>query len=269
MSKIKVKKEFDKYYYYRLSVQSPDNDVLFFRKAFTELKGRAPKQLCEDFCGTFDICCEWVKLDPENEAFGIDLEPETIEYGQKHYLPLLKEQEQKRITLHHDNVLNSKKLPKSELIVALNFSYFLFKKREDLKAYFKSAYDRLEKDGLFIADCFGGSQCQEANEEETEHEEEGFSYFWDQDSFDPLTNFAQFYIHFKRKGEKKRERCFEYDWRMWSIPEIKEVMEEVGFSKTHVYWEGTGEDGDGDGEFVKVTEGEECEAWVAYVVAEK
>ena len=75
------------------------------------------------------------------------------------------------------------------------------------------------------------------NEEETEHD--GFSYFWDQDSYDALTNFGQFYIHFKRKGEKKREKVFSYDWRLWSIPELKECLLEAGFEKTVVYWEGT------------------------------
>jgi len=107
----------------------------------------------------------------------------------------------------------------------------------------------------------------EPNEEETEHK--GFSYFWDQDSFDPVTNFAEFYIHFKRKGEKKRKKVFSYQWRMWTIPEIRECMEEVGFQKTHVYWEGSDEDGDGNGEFKRVEQGEDCDSWVAYVVAEK
>lgn len=260
------KKDFDKYYYYRKSVQSPDNDVLFFRRTYRELTGTFPKTLCEDFCGTFDICCEWVKLGPELEAMGIDLEPETLQYGKKNYLSKLSEQQQKRIKVVEGNVLDTN-FGQSDIVVALNFSYFLFKKRSQLKAYFEAAYSRVKEGGIFIADCFGGSQCQEPNEEETEHD--GFSYYWDQDSFDPVTNHAQFYIHFKVKGEKKRERCFEYDWRMWSIPEIREIMEEAGFKATHVYWEGTDEDGEGDGEFRRVTEGEECEAWVAYVVAEK
>jgi hypothetical protein len=29
-----------------------------------------------------------------------------------------------------------------------------------------------------------------------------FSYLWDQDSFNPITHEAMFYIHFKRKREK-------------------------------------------------------------------
>ena len=48
-----------------------------------------------------------------------------------------------------------------------------------------------------------------------------------------------------------------------------DLLEEVGFKNTHVYWEGTNEDGEGDGNFVRVTQGEECESWVSYIVSEK
>jgi hypothetical protein len=44
---------------------------------------------------------------------------------------------------------------------------------------------------------------------------------------------------------------------------------EVGFSKVHVYWEGTAKDGSGDGNFTRVDHGESCQSWIAYVVAEK
>ena len=56
---------------------------------------------------------------------------------------------------------------------------------------------------------------------------------------------------------------------MWSIPEIRELLEEAGFKSSVVYWEGTDKDGDGDGEFYQVTEGEECESWIAYIVGVK
>ena len=107
----------------------------------------------------------------------------------------------------------------------------------------------------------------EPNEHETEHDD--FSYFWDQDTYNPVTHEAMFYIHFKRRGEKKREKVFTYDWRLWGIAELKDILEEVGFSKSLVYWEGTDEDGDGNGEFTVTEEGEDCESWVAYIVGIK
>lgn len=98
---------------------------------------------------------------------------------------------------------------------------------------------------------------------------EGYSYYWDQDCFDPITNEAQFYIHFKRRGEAKRQEVFSYDWRMWSIPELRDLLVEVGFSATYVYWEGSDKNGEGNGIFTRAERGEECEAWVAYIVAAK
>jgi hypothetical protein len=258
-------KEFDKYYYYKNSVQSPDNDVLFFRDTYKELRGKKAQTLREDFCGTFALSCEWVRLDPKHEAYGVDLDAEPIRYGKEKYLSQLKKPERKRVHIQENNVL-SVGLPHTDIIIATNFSYFIFKKRADLVYYFRNVRDSLNEDGLFMVDIFGGPHCMEANEEETEHD--GFSYFWDQDSYDPVTNEALFHIHFKLPGEKKKT-SFTYDWRMWSIPEIRDIMADAGFSKTHVYWEGDDEDGEGNGEFERVERGEECEAWVAYIVAEK
>lgn len=262
------KPDFDKYYYYKLSVQSPDVDVEFFQKEYRTLTKREPVTFREDFCGTFSLCCEWVKLDPNYQAIGYDLDSEPLQYGKEHYFSLLSDDQKSRVKVEEADVL-SEGLQKADIICAVNFSYFIFKEREQLKSYFQNAHKGLNEDGVFILDIFGGSQCQEANEEETEHEDEGFSYYWDQDNFNPVNNHAQFYIHFRRHGEKKRREVFSYDWRLWTIPEIREILQEAGFSKSHVYWEGTDEDGGGDGEFTRTEEGEECEGWIAYIFAEK
>lgn len=258
------KGSFDKYFYYYSSVQSPETDVEFLDLTYQELRLSKPRCLREDFCGTFAICCEWVQLDPTYEVFGVDLDPEPIEYGRKNYLSQLSKSQKSRVQILQVNVLD-KDLPKSDIILASNFSYYIFKTRKDLRAYFANAYKGLNKNGIFVVDCFGGSDCQSPNEEKTQHD--GFNYYWDQDSYDPITHHASFYIHFKKKGGKKK-KVFSYNWRMWTIPEIREVMEEEGFKKTHVYWEGTGDDGEGNGIFTQVESGEECDAWVAYIVGE-
>ena len=262
----KTKKEFDKYLYYLKSVQSPEDDVQFLKNTYEELKKKTPRVLTEDFCGTFKICCEWAKLNPKNKAIGIDLSEEPIQWGKEHHLSELEPEARKRITLLNENVM-APELPTSDIIAAMNFSYNIFKSRQDLKAYFTAAKNRLNDDGLLICDIFGGTGIDEDVEEETVHDD--FSYFWHQETWDPVTRFGKFHIHFKRKGEKKREEVFTYDWRLWTIPEIRDLMDEIGFSKTHVYWEGTDEDGDGDGEFKKTETGEACEGWIAYIVAEK
>jgi hypothetical protein len=65
-------------------------------------------------------------------------------------------------------------------------------------------------------------------------------------------------------------RAFSYEWRLWSLPEIREVLEEAGFKNVTVWWEGTEEDtGEGDGEFEPAERGEACPGWIAYFTAEK
>ncbi len=259
-------KPFDKYYFYQKSVQDPKGDVKFFLNTFKEVKGKSPKSLSEDFCGTFLICCEWVKLNKHHKAIGVDLDPQPIEYGMKNHFSRLSSSEKKRLKIQRTNVLNPS-LPKTDMVIASNFSYFIFKKRYELKSYFQNCYRRLNRGGVYICDIFGGSQCFEPNEEETDFED--WSYFWDQDTFDPVTNESMFYIHFKLKGQGKIKKVFKYDWRMWSIPEVREILNEVGFKNTYIYWEGSTDDGEGDGQFSRTESGEYCESWIAYIVCEK
>ncbi len=265
VSKKTGKTQFDKYELYSKAVQSAENDVVFIRNTYKELKKKAPRIFREDFCGTFALSTEWIKLDPKHQSIGVDLDPEPIAYGKTHYLAKLRPEQQKRMKVIEGNVMDPS-LEKADIIAAMNFSYFCFKQRWMLKQYFANAYKTLSKDGIFLVDVFGGSQCYDAIEDRIKHKD--FTYYWDQTNFDPVTNEAVFHIHF-RVGGKKIEQVFTYDWRLWSITEIREIMHEVGFSKSHVYWEGTAKDGSGDGNFTRVDHGESCESWIAYVVAEK
>ena len=128
----------------------------------------------------------------------------------------------KNVSIIEADVLSSG-LPKADIVAALNFSYFGFKKRKTLLEYFKAAHQSLADDGILVLDCFGGSGCM-GTPTSTETEHDDYSYYWDQDSYHPLTNEAMFYIHFKRKGEKKREKVFTYDWRLWGIAEFKDLL---------------------------------------------
>lgn len=263
---VKKLEPFDKYFYYLASVQSPESDVSFMHDTYLQLRGKKPKVLREDFCGTFANCCSWVKLGRNYTAIGVDLDQEPLDYGTKHHWEKLSPGEQKRTSILRKNVLDPR-LPTADVICALNFSYFCFKERPLMLKYFRSAYKRLAKDGMMIMDCFGGSKCYEANLEETEFSK--FSYFWDQDTFNPINNHCKFHIHYQRKGEPRRNRVFTYDWRLWSLPELSDILTEAGFSKVHIYWEGSDKKGEGNGVFTPSHVGEECESWIAYLVATK
>ena len=51
----------DKFDCYQKSVQSPKHEVEFFEQAYRDVAGSKPRILREDFCGTFAVCCTWVK----------------------------------------------------------------------------------------------------------------------------------------------------------------------------------------------------------------
>ena len=67
----------------------------------------------------------------------------------------------------------------------------------------------------------------------------------------------------------KIKLAFTYDWRLWTLPELTELLAEAGFSKTRVLWEGDDGDGGGNGEFTEQATGVADLAWIAYIVAEK
>lgn len=265
-SKVQKLPAFDKHLYYEKSVQNPSNEVEFISEKFEQLRDRPAKLLREDFCGTAAISCAWVAQDSDNKAWGIDLDSDPIAYGKANHYASLTSDEQKRMKYIQGNVLDTP-TPKVDVCFAFNFSYFIFHKRQELKNYFQSVYKSLKSDGIFFLDIFGGPESQTVMTDVMEHDH--FKYYWECQKFNPLNNECRFAIHFKRKGEQKRENVFVYDWRMWGLQEVRDILEEVGFKQTHAYWEEDDEDGEGSGEFYLSEEEENCDAWVTYIAALK
>ena len=256
----------DKYKLYQKSVQEPEHEMDFFDQAYTEAFGKKPKVLREDFCGTFAVCCEWVKKTGRT-AYGIDLDPEPLNWGKKNNLAKLSPAQQARVTLIQDDV-RSNTTPKADILAAQNFSFWYFKTREELLRYFKIAHRNLAEQGIMVMDMMGGGDC--ITDESTDKRKVGsFTYIWDQAHYNPITHDCSFYIHFKFKDGSKLNKAFEYHWRFWTIPEVRELLIEAGFSASYVYWEGTDEDGEGDGNWERSEEASSEPCWIAYLVAVK
>ena len=251
---------------YEKSVQNVEHEVEFLQTTFQQIRGRKAILFREDFCGTASASCQWVKQGGEFQAIGVDIDPSVLEWGRTHRLAKLPVADQPRVSLIEADVMTAA-TPAADLLAAFNFSYFIFKTRDELRAYFKKSYDALKEDGVFFVDLFGGPEAQEVTREKTKHKR--FSYIWHQAEFYPVTNHIVCHIHFKFKDGSRIKKAFSYDWRLWSAPEIREVLDEAGFSKSTLYWEGEDEDGEGNGEFTPEERGEADLAWIAYIVAEK
>ncbi len=256
-----------KFELYQESVQNAPFEIEFIREIYKRRRKKQPLKLREDFCGTALLCCEWANQIPRGEAIGLDLDQTTLRWGQKHNVDPLGDAAS-RIRLLKRDVMNATRL-KADVIAALNFSYFIFKTRVLLKQYFQRVHKALLQGGMLVLDLYGGPQAQVLQEESTE-QDPGFEYVWDQDYFNPVTAETKCYIHFDLTDGTRIERAFTYHWRLWTLPEIQDLLTEIGFRKVNVYWEGTDEDTqEGDGNFEINREGDDAESWIAYVVAFK
>jgi hypothetical protein len=133
--------------------------------------------------------------------------------------------------------------------------------------YFARVREALKDDGIFFLDAFGGYESMEEMKEKTKYDD--FTYVWEQKHYYPVTGEMECHIHFKFPDKSKLKKAFSYTWRLWTLPEILELLTEAGFKNPTVYWEGTDEDGEGDGVFTPEARGEADAGWIAYIVAEK
>jgi hypothetical protein len=257
----------DRHQLYEESVQSPDEESAFIDRVFRSLRGRTPALLREDFCGTHFLSGTWVKRRAGNRAVGFDLDTSVLAWGRARRAAQLKPAQLARLDMRRGDVRSARSEP-VDVLAAFNFSYFLFKTRADLVGYFRHARTQLKRDGVMMLDCYGGYES--FSEQTEERDLDGFTYQWQTERYDPVTGDVLNHIHFVFPDGSRLRKAFTYDWRLWTIPEIRECLAEAGFRRTHVYWEGTDHaTGEGDGVFRKTQVGEACGGWIAYLAAEK
>jgi hypothetical protein len=261
----------DKFRCYQQAVQEPEHEVEFFDQVYRQLFRRSPYSLREDFCGTFSICCNWVQSHPKRTAVGVDLCPETLQWGKEHNLAKLTEEQTGRIRLLERDVRTQNR-PQVDILTAQNFSFWIFKTRQELVEYFRIARANLNKQGMLVMDMMGGGDCYQegvTDKRLIRKGKKGFRYHWEQACFNPVTSEASFYITFKFNDQSKLKRAFEYHWRFWTIPEVRELLQEAGFTKSFVYWEEEDEDGEDTDVWSAAEIAPSHPSWIAYIVALK
>jgi SAM-dependent methyltransferase len=268
----------DRHELYQLSVQNVDAEIDFVDATYKALRGRHAVRLREDFCGTGNTSCEWVRRRTSNLAFGLDIDQPTLDWGQAHNLSKLTPAQRKRVELINRNVLTPGDAVGMDCVLAMNFSYWLFKTRDQMREYFRAVRDSLADGGVFFLDHYGGSETMTEMVEKRDIEPgkgRKFVYEWDQASYNPITGDMTCRIHFRFPDRTRMKNAFEYHWRLWTLPEIRELLSEAGFSKVTVYWEGDELDkkgeptGEGSGEFSPSETGSADPAYISYITAEK
>ncbi len=270
----------DRHELYQQSVQNTEAEIDFVDETFRKLRRRRATLLREDFGGTANTSCEWVRRREENVAVTLDLDADPLGWGLAHNVAKLEPEQAARVRLLRGNVLDpegARPFPRDDgrpiprrgfdCVLAMNFSYWCFTTRAEMLAYFKAVRRSLRPDGIFFMDHYGGS---DALKEMTETRRwSRFTYIWDQAEFNPITGRMKCYIHFKFPDGSKMERAFEYEWRLWTIPELRDILADAGFKKSTVYWEEDDGKGGGNGVFKPTEKGEADRAYITYIVAEK
>lgn len=221
-----------------------------------------PRVLGEDFSGTAALARAWLLLDRSFRAVGVDMDPAIIKRTPRH----------PRLTMLAKDVL--KVTRKVDVLAATNFPVMYWHTRPQLVTYLKHARTRLNKGGVFVCDLYGGpSALQPGTTTRRLRLPDGtpFQYAWQQRRVDAVAGIVENAIHFKVLGNKPQaiRNAFEYTWRLWSIPELREAMDEAGFATTEVH-DRLGGAVDGEGNlYVGVLQPDERldENYVVYVAA--
>lgn len=261
----------DRHLLYQCAVQDVDTEIDFVEQTWSELRQRPAVFLREDFCGTANTACEWVLRDGDHQAVGVDLDREVLDWSRLNRLAQLDEEQLERIELLNEDVLRTRP-GLADIILAMNFSYYLFMSRDDLREYFANVLDGLVSDGILFLDAYGGYEAPMVLTESRECEDEDgnpFTYIWDQASFNPIDSCMNCQIHFEFPDDSRMDKAFSYQWRLWTLPEIREILYEAGFSVVDVYWEGTDETrNEGNGIYTPSDIGDADPGWVCYIVAQ-
>jgi cyclopropane fatty-acyl-phospholipid synthase-like methyltransferase len=257
----------DRHVLYENSVQAVDAEIDFVDGTFTQLRGRHAATLREDFCGTANTSCEWIRRRPDNFAIGVDLDEQVMDWGRQRHIAALDDPAKERIQLLNADVVNVD-THDQDIVLAMNFSYWAFTKRAKLRDYFVNVRRSLNDDGIFFLDCYGGYEAFCVMKEHTDYD--GYRYTWDQAAYNPITGDLLCHIHFKFDDGSRLKKAFTYEWRLWTLPEIREILEEAGFSRVTVHWQGWDDDEEeASGEFFPAENADADAGWLCYIVAER
>jgi cyclopropane fatty-acyl-phospholipid synthase-like methyltransferase len=230
---------------YEASVQGVEYDLDFFERVWRATRGGRFRTLREDFCGTAQLACAWVRRRPLHRAWGVDLDAGVLAWAKEQHLVRMRGASRRVALLRRD--VRTVSRPPVDVVVALNFSYWTFKERADLRRYFRAVQRSLGPRGLFFLNLFGGTAAMDRLVETRRIAPStgpdglrlpGFTYVWEQARFNPVDHHLLCHIHFHFAGGTQMRRAFTYDWRLWTLPEVRELLAEAGFRSSEVYVEG-------------------------------
>jgi hypothetical protein len=222
----------NKYSLYTLCAQNPPRDAKALLAIYADVNQRERNDLTlgEDFSAAAALSRAWCQLLPKGRAVAVDHDPEALSLARAH----------PRVRLVQSDVFDA--ATKVDLLAVLNFSIGELHRRSRLLAYFKHARSRLKPRGCLVCDIYGGADCFNTgtvSQRILGPRGQRITYRWEQRTADPLTARVTNAMHFQisRTGAKsiRLHDAFVYNWRLWSVPELREAMLDAGFADVQVY----------------------------------
>jgi SAM-dependent methyltransferase len=249
---------------YRLAVQHPMAEVAFLLRPATRLR--------EDFAGTAAVAAAWVAMHEEHRALAVEAHGPTARWAGKRAAAELGPRAGDLHLIEGDvRQIAPPDVPKVDVVAALNFSSFIYHDRASLGAYLAGARRCLRAGGIVALDAYGGPGAMRVGVQRrrvippTDEGIRPFDYEWDQRAYDAVTGRVDCRIHFRLAGGQRREDAFRYDWRLWTLPELREAMLEAGYRRVDVWCDDVA-GRDRTGRYRPRTCLSAREDWVAYVI---
>lgn len=251
----------DRHRLYELAVQAPDRDARWLTRWFRRAAGRPLRHLREDFAGTAAIARAFVQGGADRRALAVDADPPTVRAAARAAAAALTAEQQRRLRICCADVRQIA-APRADLTLAANFSYCVFHARAELLGYLRSARAGLRRGGFLLLDVQGGGLLQRPFAER--HRHRGFAHIWEQRAFDPIRHRIDCRIHFEFADGSVRRDAFVYDWRLWTLPELQDLLTEAGFVDLQVLWQEPR-----TGEFRRCRRAPAAPNWLAFVAGRR
>ena len=222
----------DKHSLYQLGVQSPEADVALLQQVYQQARGAPALRLREDFCAAAATLCAWVEQGARFSGEGCDIDPEPLQWGELNNFKPLGKRRHRAVLRIAD--ARERSLIAPDIRCAFNFSYWIFRRRDELLDYFRVARDDLAENGVLVLDAHGGSEAFSEEEQVTDCGD--FDMVCRQTNVCPVDHSADLALHFRFPDGSELHNAFEYRWRIWSLPEITDILREAGFTDLRIHW---------------------------------